>query len=92
MSDLQFNMAAAANVVGAPTAEQTGGHACSRPAVPAQGGGTGRVEGGRGRTGEREDAQARSEEEDNFISFWGGELHQERFGKEGTQAVWFCQR
>lgn len=54
MSDLQFNMAAAANVVGARSAEQTGGHACSRPAVPAQGGGMGRVERGRGRTGGRE--------------------------------------
>jgi len=84
-------MAAAANVVGAPSTEQTGGHACSRPAVPTRAGGTGRVEGGRGRTGgkegRREDARARSEEEDNFISFWGSELHQERFGKEETQAV-----
>lgn len=44
-----------------------------------------------GRSG-REDTLARAEEEDNFISVWGGESHRERFGKEGTRTVWFCQR
>lgn len=44
----------------------------------------GRREGGR--------MLVRAEEEDNFISFWGGELSQERLGKVGTPAGWVWQR
>lgn len=49
------------------------------------------MDGQGGRENSREDTRLRSEQEDNFISFEGGEFHQERSGKEGTQAAWFCQ-
>lgn len=85
MSDLQFNMAAGANVVG------DAGHGHSRPRQRRVGARQERMDGQGGRENSREDTRARSEQEDNFISFEGGEFHQERSGKEGTQAAWFCQ-
>lgn len=63
MSDLQFNMAAGANVVG------DAGHGHSRPRRRRVGARQERLHGQGGREDSGEDTGARSEREDNFISF-----------------------
>lgn len=63
MSDLQFNMAAGANVVG------DAGHGHSRQRQRRVGARQERMRGQGGREDSGEDTRVRSEQEDNFISF-----------------------